>query len=169
MPREIEHIAYIAIGSNMDSPIDNCREAADLINDHPAISVSSRSSLYESEPFGKTDQDPFINSVIEVTTLLSPELLYKACVSIESKMGRVRDEKWGPRIIDLDIIFYDDLVFKERNLEIPHPGLIERSFVLVPMNEIAPDFVHPSLKKSIETLLEEVPNPQQVVRISSDF
>ena len=167
MPREADHTAYIAIGSNMDSPAGNCNQAADLLNDHPAVSVSSRSSLYETEPFGKNDQDWFVNSVVEVTTHLSPELLFKACLAIETQMGRVRDEKWGPRIIDLDILFYDDYVFKERNLEIPHPGIAERNFVLVPMNEIAPDFVHPKLKKTIETLLEEIANPQQVNRVPS--
>jgi 2-amino-4-hydroxy-6-hydroxymethyldihydropteridine diphosphokinase len=168
MPKEAEHTAFIAIGSNMESPADNCIEAANLINDHPAISVSSQSSLYETEPFGKSDQDWFINSVVEVTTHLSPELLFKACLNIEKKMGRVRSEKWGPRIIDLDILFYDDCVFRESNLEIPHPGIADRSFVLAPMNEIAPDYVHPKLRKNIETLLGEIPNPQQVNLISSD-
>ena len=168
MPREAEHTAFIAIGSNMDSPADNCIEAANILDDHPAISVSSRSSLYETEPFGKSDQDWFINSVVEVTTHLSPELLFKACLSIEKEMGRVRGEKWGPRVIDLDILFYDDFVFKERDLEIPHPGIAERSFVLEPMNEIAPDFVHPKLKKNIETLLAEIQSPQQVNRIPLD-
>ena len=168
MPREADHTAYIAIGSNMDSPADNCNEAADLLNDHPAISISSRSSLYETEPLGNNDQAWFVNSVVEVTTHLTPELLFKACMTIESKMGRVRDEKWGPRIIDLDILFYDDFVFKERNLEIPHPGIADRSFVLIPMNEIAPDFVHPKLNKTTETLLAEIPNPQQVTRLSDN-
>jgi len=168
MPREAERTAYIAIGSNMDSPAENCNEAADLLNDHPAISISTRSSLYETEPFGKSDQNWFVNSVVEVTTHLSPELLFKACLAIEKKMGRVRDEKWGPRIIDLDILFYDDFVFKERDLEVPHPGIAERSFVLVPMNEIAPDFVHPKLKKTIETLLAEIQNPQHVTLLPLD-
>jgi 2-amino-4-hydroxy-6-hydroxymethyldihydropteridine diphosphokinase len=168
MPREADRTAYIAIGSNMDSPVENCSEAANLINNHPAISVTSQSSLYKTEPFGKSDQDWFVNSVVEVTTHLSPELLFKACLAIEKKMGRIRGEKWGPRIIDLDILFYNDCVFKERDLEVPHPGIAERSFVLVPMNEIAPDFVHPKLKKTIETLLAEIPNPQQVNRLSSD-
>ena len=168
MPREAVHTAYIAIGSNMDTPEENCNEAANLLDDHPAICVSTRSSLYQTEPFGKSDQDWFVNSVVEVTTHLSPELLFKACLGIEKKMGRIRDEKWGPRIIDLDILFYDDCVFRESHLEVPHPGIAERSFVLVPMNEIAPDFVHPKLKKTIETLLEEIPKPQQVNRITSD-
>ena len=168
MPREADHTAYIAIGSNMNSPAENCIEAANLLNNHPAISISNRSSLYESEPFGKSDQDWFINSVVKVTTHLSPELLIKACLSIENEMGRIRDEKWGPRLIDLDILFYDDFVLKEKNLEIPHPGISERSFVLEPMNEIASDFIHPKLKKTIETLLAEIPNPQQVSRLSSN-
>ena len=167
MPHEADHTAYIAIGSNMESPAKNCIEAADLLDNHPAISVSSRSSLYETEPFGKSDQGWFVNSVVEVTTHLSPELLLNACMAIENKMGRIREEKWGPRIIDLDVLFYDDCVFKEGNLEVPHPGIAERSFVLVPMNEIAPDYVHPKMKKNIETLLEEIPTPQQVNRVSS--
>ena len=84
-------------------------------------------------------------------------------------MGRIRGEKWGPRVIDLDILFYDDWVLKQEGLEIPHPGITERSFVLVPMNEIAPEFVHPLLKKTLRSLLEEIPNPQQVVQLSSDL
>ena len=89
-------------------------------------------------------------------------------MGIEQEMGRTRTKKWGPRIIDLDILFYDDLILKQEELEIPHPGIAERSFVLAPMNEIAPEFIHPKLKKSIQALLIEVPNPQKVNRISSD-
>lgn len=168
MPPEAEHTAFIAIGSNMDSPADNCIEAANILDNHPVISISSRSSLYETEPFGKSDQDWFVNSVVKVTTHLSPKLLFKACLAIEKNMGRVRVEKWGPRIIDLDILFYDDFVFKESDLEVPHPGIAERSFVLEPMNEIAPDFIHPKLKKNIKALLEEIENPQQVNRVTLD-
>lgn len=163
----MERFAYIGIGSNLDSPAQNCKEAADLLDDHPAISIAARSSLYGSEPFGRTDQNWFVNSVVEVTTHLSAELLFKACLALEQKMGRVRGDKWGPRIIDLDLLFYDDFVFKERDLEIPHPGIAERSFVLVPMNEIAPDYVHPKLKKTIATLLEDIPEPQEIHLLDS--
>ncbi|NIQ01834.1 MAG: 2-amino-4-hydroxy-6-hydroxymethyldihydropteridine diphosphokinase [Nitrospinaceae bacterium] len=163
----MEHIAFIGIGSNMGSPEEHCKEAADLLDDHPAISITTRSSLYRTEPFGKTEQDWFINSVVEATTHLSAEGLLKACLAIENRMGRARGEKWDPRIIDLDLLFFDDCVFKERGLEIPHPGIPERSFVLVPMNEIAPDFVHPKLKKTIAALLEEIPKPQEVHRLDS--
>lgn len=168
MLSEAEHTAYIAIGSNMGSPKENCIEAANFLNDHSAISVSSQSSLYKTEPFGKSDQNWFINSVVKVTTLLSSELLFKVCLGIEKKMGRIRGEKWGARIIDLDLLFYDDCILRENDLEVPHPGIAERSFVLVPMNEIAPDFVHPKLKRNIKTLLEEIPNPQRVNCVSSN-
>jgi len=161
------HTAFIAIGSNMESPAENCRQAMDRLGDSPDMTLLARSSLYRSEPFGKTDQDWFVNAVVRIDTSLSPEELLKACLSIEQEMGRSRSEKWGPRIIDLDILFYDDLILKLEGLEIPHPGIPERSFVLVPMNEIAPDCIHPQLKKPVKTLLEEIENPQQVQRMDS--
>ena len=162
------HTAFIAIGSNMESPAANCRRAMDRLGDSPGMTLLARSSLYRSEPFGKTDQDWFVNAVVRIDTSLSPEELLQACLSIEQEMGRSRSEKWGPRIIDLDILFYDDLILKLEGLEIPHPGIPERSFVLVPMNEIAPDCIHPQLKKPVKTLLEEIENPQQVKRMDSD-
>lgn len=162
------HTAYIGIGSNLESPTENCLKAVQHLNAHADLTVVARSSLYQSEPFGITDQDWFVNSVAQITTSLSPEELLRACLSIEQAMGRTRTKKWGPRIIDLDILFYEDLILKQEELEIPHPGIAERSFVLAPMNEIAPEFIHPKLKKSIQALLIEVPNPQKVNRISSD-
>jgi 2-amino-4-hydroxy-6-hydroxymethyldihydropteridine diphosphokinase len=162
------HTAYIAIGSNLESPAENCLKATEYLNAHPDLTLVARSSLYQSEPFGNTDQNWFINSVVQLSTPLSQEELLRACLSIEQAMGRTRTEKWGPRIIDLDILFYDDLILKQEGLEIPHPGIAERSFVLTPMNEIAPQFIHPKLKQSIQTLLMEIPNPQQVTRLPSE-
>ena len=162
------HTAYIGIGSNMESPAENCLKAVEHLRAHSDLTLVSRSSLYQSEPFGITDQNWFINSVVQLTTTLSPEELLRACLSIEHGMGRTRTEKWGPRIIDLDILFYDDLILKQKGLEIPHPGIAERSFVLAPMNEIAPEFIHPKLKNSMQTLLTEIPSPQQVNRVPSD-
>jgi 2-amino-4-hydroxy-6-hydroxymethyldihydropteridine diphosphokinase len=162
------HTAYIGIGSNLESPAENCLKAVEHLNAHSDLTLVERSSLYQSEPFGLADQDWFVNSVIQLTTLLSPEELLQTCLSIEQVMGRTRAEKWGPRIIDLDILFYDDLILKQEGLEIPHPGIPERSFVLAPMNEIAPEFIHPALKKSMRILLAEIPNPQSVNRLSSD-
>ncbi len=164
----MSHTAYIGIGSNLESPAENCLKAVKRLNTHTNLTLIARSSLYHSEPFGCTDQDWFVNSVVQLTTSLSPEELLRACLSIEQAMGRTRTKKWGPRIIDLDILFYDDLILKQEGLEIPHSGIAERSFVLAPMNEIAAEFIHPKLKKSIQTLLMEIPNPQQVNRLSSD-
>ena len=162
------HTVYIGIGSNLESPAKNCLKAVEHLYAHPDIKRVAQSSLYQSEPFGITNQDWFVNSVTQVTTPLSPEELLRVCLSIEQTMGRTRTGKWGPRIIDLDILFYDDLILKQEGLEVPHPGIAERSFVLVPMNEIASDFVHPKLKKTIVILLVDIPNPQQVNRVSSD-
>ena len=164
----MSHTAYIGIGSNLESPAENCLKAVERLNTHPNLTLIARSSLYQSEPFGFTDQDWFVNSVVQLTTSLSPEELLRACLSIEQAMGRTRTKKWGPRIIDLDILFYDDLILNQEGLEIPHSGIAERSFVLAPMNEIAAEFIHPKLKKPIQTLLMEIPNPQQVNRLSSD-
>ena len=164
----MRHTAYIGIGSNLESPAENCLKAVEHLNSHSDLTLVERSSLYQSEPFGMTDQDWFVNSVIQLTTSLSPEELLQTCLSIEQALGRTRTEKWEPRIIDLDILFYDDLILKQDGLEIPHPGIPERSFVLVPMNEIAPEFIHPLLKKSMRILLAEIPKPQPVNRLPSD-
>jgi dihydroneopterin aldolase/2-amino-4-hydroxy-6-hydroxymethyldihydropteridine diphosphokinase len=162
------HTAYIGIGSNLESPAENCLKAIEHLQAHSEVTLIARSCLYQSEPFGITDQNWFVNCAVQLTTALSPEELLQECLSIEQKMGRTRSEKWGPRIIDLDILFYDDLILKQERLEIPHPGIVERSFVLAPMCEIAPEFIHPELKKSAQTLLTEIMNPQQVNRLHSD-
>ena len=162
------HTAYIGIGSNLESPAANCLKAMEHLQTHSELTFVARSSLYQSEPFGITDQNWFVNSAVQLTTSLPPEELLRTCLSIEHMMGRTRDEKWGPRIIDLDILFYDDLILKQEGLEIPHPGITERSFVLAPMCEIAPDFIHPKFKKPIQILLTEIANPQQVNRIPLD-
>ncbi len=162
------HTAYIGIGSNLGSPAENCLKAIEHLNAHSDLTLLTQSSLYQSEPFGLPDQDWFVNAAIQLTTGLSPEDLLQACLSIEQSMGRTRNEKWGPRIIDLDILFYDDLILKQDGLEIPHPGIPERSFVLEPMNEIAPDLIHPSLKISVQELLDKIPSPQEIKRISSE-
>jgi len=162
------HTVYIGIGSNLGSTAENCLKAIEHLRAHPDLTLITHSSLYQSEPFGITDQNWFVNSAAQITTSLYPEELLRECLSIEHSMGRTRNEKWGPRIIDLDILFYDDLILKQEGLEIPHPGIAERSFVLEPMCEIAPELIHPKLKKTTQTLLREITNPQHVNRINSD-
>jgi 2-amino-4-hydroxy-6-hydroxymethyldihydropteridine diphosphokinase len=113
------------------------------------------SSIYETAPWGKTDQPDFLNQVLLVDTPLSPQSLLKAILSIEEKSGRKRTIKNAPRIIDIDILFYDDWVLNEAGLVIPHPRIADRRFVLVPMDEMSPDLIHPILKKTIHQLLQE--------------
>jgi len=149
------HEALIAIGSNLGTPKKNCIEAIDIISSSPDIKTISKSSFYQTAPVGNTEQDWFINSVIKISTQLNPDILLAVLLEIESKMGRIRKEKWGPRIIDLDLLFYDNLIIKQKDLTLPHPEIQKRNFVLQPLNEIEGNFIHPSLNKSINTLLKE--------------
>ena len=151
----MSHNAFIAIGSNLGTPKENCIEAIDIISSNPHIKITSKSSFYQTAPVGNTEQDWFINAVIKVSTQLNSDILLSALLKIESKMGRIRKEKWGPRIIDLDLLFYDNLVIKQKDLTLPHPEIQKRNFVLQPLNEIEENFIHPSLNKSINTLLKE--------------
>ena len=149
------HEALIAIGSNLGTPKKNCIEAIDIISSNSDIKTISKSSFYQTAPVGNTEQDWFINSVIKISTQLSPDILLSVLLKIESQMGRIRKEKWGPRIIDLDLLFYDNKKKKNKNLTLPHPEIQKRNFVLQPLNEIEGNFIHPSINKSINTLLKE--------------
>lgn len=159
------HTAHIGIGSNLDAPRANCTRSISLLEEHPAITVTARSSFYETEPVGRTSQSWFVNAVIEVSTTLDPHSLLEALLSIEKEMGRIRREKWGPRIIDLDLLLYEDRVIHGEGLDLPHPEMTKRRFVLVPLSEIAGHRVHPMRKKSIHALLAELPANQKVHRI----
>ena len=161
----MSHTAFIAIGSNLGTPKENCIEAIDIISSNPHIKITSKSSFYQTAPVGNTEQDWFINAVIKVSTQLNSDILLSALLKIESKMGRIRKEKWGPRIIDLDILFYDNLVIKKKDLTLPHPEIQRRNFVLQPLNEIEENFIHPSLNKSINNLLKESKDNSVVKKI----
>lgn len=156
------HTAYIGIGSNLSSPRDRCLEAMDRIAAHAEIRVTARSSLYETEPLGVAEQDWFVNAVVEAQTPLPPESLLKALLEIEQAMGRTRGEKWGPRIIDLDLLFFENLTLKNDSLEVPHPELENRRFVLLPLSEIAGATVHPRSNKTVDRLLAELTDPSIV-------
>jgi 2-amino-4-hydroxy-6-hydroxymethyldihydropteridine diphosphokinase len=153
-------IVYISIGSNLGNREENCEKAIALLIKR-GIKVIKRSSLCETEPWGVKEQPEFINVAVEVETHLRPEELLKNLKEIEIDIGRRESKLWGPRIIDIDILFYDDLVIKTPELEIPHPGINNRGFVLEPLSEIAPDKIHPVLKKSIKELLLELLKSKQ--------
>jgi 2-amino-4-hydroxy-6-hydroxymethyldihydropteridine diphosphokinase len=148
------YIAYIGIGSNLGNREDNCERAISLLSTN-GLNIIKKSSMIETEPWGVLDQPAFINIAVSVKTILSPEKLLALCKKIETDVGRTETIMWGPRIIDLDILFYDELVIEKSGLSIPHPHIKDRAFVLKSLAEIAPDFVHPVLNKSIKELLAE--------------
>lgn len=150
---------YIGIGSNIGDRKANCSKAIEYLKSK-GITVTKVSSMFETEPWGVKDQEKFINMAIEAETGLSPEELLSVMKDIEHLMGRVETVRWGPRIIDLDILFYDDMVVNREGLQIPHPLLHKRDFVLGPLSEIAPDKTHPVLMKSVSRLREELKNGQ---------
>jgi len=158
---------FIAIGSNLGDKISNCRRAIDEIAGF--CEIVKVSSLYETEPVGNEDQPNFINSVAEIRTDLSPHELLTHLNRIEEKLGRVRSEKWGPRTIDLDIIFYGDQIIKDDNLIIPHPRAHLRRFVLEPICEIAPEFIHSEIKISVFELLKNLPDNKKVIKRDEPF
>jgi 2-amino-4-hydroxy-6-hydroxymethyldihydropteridine diphosphokinase len=146
---KIKYLAYVALGSNKGDRLKFLIKAIEHINETPECRVLSVSSVYETKPFGDIKQNNFLNAVIKIETSYSPLNLFKKLKEIEKEIGRIETEKWGPREIDLDLILYDDLVYSDNVLTIPHKGLTERDFVLVPLCEISPEIIHPELKKKI--------------------
>ena len=162
----MEYKVFVGIGSNLGIPTENCEKAIRLLNDSPKIEISNRSSLYESEPVGKTHQNWFVNTTIAIKTSLDPEMLLSKFFKIENDLGRKRREKWGPRIIDLDMLVYENYVINSSILTLPHPEMTKRRFVLLPLSEFAGDYLHPIENKTIHDLLKELPESHQVRKIS---
>lgn len=133
-------LAYLALGANLADRFEALRDATRRIAEHPDIRLIAASRIYETPPWGKTDQPAFANAALAVRTELSPRALLEAGLDIERAMGRVRLERWGPRRIDIDVLTYGEQHIAEPHLAIPHPAMAERAFVLVPLLEIAPDF-----------------------------
>lgn len=152
------HTAYIGIGSNMGNKRQNIESALNIINNCQDTCVTKISKYYETKPVGYLDQDDFLNCVIEINTVETPEELMRFLLKIEKKLKRERKIEWGPRTIDLDILLYDDIVSSQKEVIIPHPRMHERMFVLEPLCDIAPHALHPLLNKRITTLKEELEN-----------
>ena len=146
-----DHVVYLALGSNLGNRAANLKEAIAALP--PQMEVKAKSKVYETPPWGYTEQEKFLNQVLMVRTYLKPEQLLKHLKRLEVALGRVASFRNGPRLIDIDILFYDDLVFESQELVIPHPHMHKRGFVLLPMMDIAPDFVHPSRNQSIRKMI----------------
>ena len=146
------HTVYLSLGTNMGDKKKNLLEAIERIGKLENTKVTAQSTILETEPFGYTEQDMFLNACIEIKTLFIPQELLEKLLNIELEMGRVRTIKWGPRIIDIDILFFDDEIIQDKNLAVPHPWISERMFVLEPLCEIAPNLIHPLERKPVATL-----------------
>lgn len=128
----------IGLGSNMGDREKNLEAALRLLEEDRSISIDQISAIYETAPFGVTDQADFLNMVAEITTKLSPYQLLAQCLAVEDLLGRVRARHWGPRVIDIDLLVYDEIQLNEAALQLPHPGIFQRAFVLIPILDIAP-------------------------------
>ncbi len=150
------HIAYIAVGSNLGNKNATIEQALAAIDTSSHTKILRKSTLIETDPVGYDDQDTFINGMVMVTTTLSPKKLIQWLMAIEANLKRERLVKWGPRTIDLDVIYYDDLVTDDMDIVLPHPRMHERAFVLEPLAEIAPYTVHPLFRKRTIELLADL-------------
>jgi len=153
-------LAFLGLGSNIGRREEHLGRGLTLLAG--SLQVVETSSVYETEPWGFTEQPPFLNMVCQVNTNLAPEELLSFCQEVERRVGRKPTFRYGPRVLDVDILDYGGMVMSKRELTLPHPRLAERAFVLVPLAEIAPDWEHPVLKKSSLQLLREVPGREGV-------
>ena len=149
--------AFIGAGANLGEPVRQLWQAQEELEKSPGVTFLAASSFYRTQPMGPVEQPPFINAVFAIEYGLGPRELLALLLDIEGRMGRVRKERWGPRVIDLDLLFFGDMIIKEKGLEVPHPRLHERRFVLAPLAEIAPEVVHPVIRQSVSELLDVLP------------
>ncbi|CAN5388160.1 2-amino-4-hydroxy-6-hydroxymethyldihydropteridinediphosphokinase [soil metagenome] len=158
-----EVAAFISLGSNLGDRWNNINRALELIMGIHTISIHKHSCLYSTSAWGNENQSDFLNMVIEIHTKIKAELLMKELLQIEEQMGRIRIDHWGPRSIDLDIIYFDDQIISSEFLKVPHPEMQNRNFVLVPLVEIAPEFVHPVFNINNSELLNNCQDKLEVI------
>jgi 2-amino-4-hydroxy-6-hydroxymethyldihydropteridine diphosphokinase len=155
---------FLLLGTNMGDRRKNLSDALWAIEARAGM-IRKRSSIYETAPWGKSDQSAFYNQVVQIATFLQPKDLLDQLLTIEKTMGRLRNEKWGERIIDIDILFFGDVVVEEEKITIPHPEIPNRKFALTPLAEIADDFIHPKLFQTVHELLKNCEDILEVKRV----
>lgn len=159
------HPVYLGIGSNIGDRHAHLQEAVNLLDLLPETKVTGMSGIYMTEPVGVTEQDRFYNGVVQIETALSPEELRSHCKTIERNLGRPEEYiRWSPRVIDLDILLYDNLIIRNRILSIPHEELTKRMFVLIPLLDLA-DPMHPTLRCPVSSLLKSCPDRSVLVKL----
>ena len=159
-----EATVYLGLGTNLGDRLENLRNALRMLQDGNGLRLLRCSQVYETQPWGGIEQPSFLNCVAEGATTLEPEALLTLCKGVEERVGRVPGLRWGPRLIDVDILLYGREVVDLPHLEIPHPRLHLRAFALVPLAELCPEGVHPVLKRSIAELCSDVAGRDGVVR-----
>jgi 2-amino-4-hydroxy-6-hydroxymethyldihydropteridine diphosphokinase len=147
--------AYIGMGSNLGDRLQHLKDAAALLSAADGIQLKELSPVYETAPVGYTDQPDFLNCVAKLSTVLTPRELLEQCFEIENSLHRKRTVRWGPRTVDLDLLFYGEAVQDDPDLTLPHPRIQERAFVLIPLMDLAPDLIHPVFRRTIRALLQE--------------
>ena len=147
---------YLSLGSNMGNRLQNLQSAVEALRAELDVTVWKVSRVYETEPIGDIDQDPFLNMAVSLETTLEPLDLLACVQSIEDEMGRERTRRWGPRVIDIDIVLWDDVIVNEKTLTVPHPEFRKRAFVLTPLEDIAPVAKDPGTGLTIRELLRAV-------------
>ncbi|MFP5116261.1 2-amino-4-hydroxy-6-hydroxymethyldihydropteridine diphosphokinase [Bacillaceae bacterium C204] len=158
----MENTAFIALGSNIGNRYDNIARAIKRLTCYTGIQLVNYSSIYETDPIGYENQDLFLNMVLEIQTVLSPMELLEVCLKIELELGRKREIKWGPRTIDLDILTFNQENIESEKLTVPHPRMLERAFVIIPLLEIYNEKKCSEINKVLEASLEELPNKEGV-------
>ncbi|MBU5214798.1 MULTISPECIES: 2-amino-4-hydroxy-6-hydroxymethyldihydropteridine diphosphokinase [Heyndrickxia] len=156
------NIAYISLGSNIEDRAQHLQDACSFLNQDIKINVLASSSIYETDPVGYTDQGKFLNIVLKVETDLTAEQLLEKCLNIEQELGRIREFRWGPRTIDLDILLFNNENIETERLIVPHPRMHERAFVLVPLIEIDPTIQLPNATTPLHQILDEIPDKEGV-------
>lgn len=157
---------FLGLGSNLGNRAENLLMAQKLIEEKVG-KILSKSSIYETAAWGITEQNAFLNQVLEIETIFSPNAVLHLVLKIEKDMGRIREIKWGERSIDIDVLYYNNEIISTENLTVPHPFIQERKFVLVPLCEIAAAFIHPKLKKSNLELLKNCQDSGEIVVFNS--
>ncbi|HIE30648.1 TPA: 2-amino-4-hydroxy-6-hydroxymethyldihydropteridine diphosphokinase [Candidatus Poribacteria bacterium] len=146
-------LAYVSFGSNLGNRLKNIKRGLEFVSRNRSITITKKSSLYETEPVGYANQGYFLNGVVEIETYITPHRLLSILKRAERDIGRRRRRRWGPREIDFDILLYNQKCVDTPSLIVPHPRMHERGFVLIPLVEIAPKVIHPIFKKSVQQLL----------------
>lgn len=157
------HLAYIGLGANLGDPAAQLRQALARLSRVPGVKILRVSAFYLTPPVGVLDQPWFINAAVKVATSLEPVALLETLLQIEADLGRIRTSRWGPRLVDLDLLLYNRLIMTTPKLTLPHPEMHRRAFVLIPLAEIAPQAFHPGLGQTVSRLLATLPEADKAV------